>query len=147
MRGLALPLLLAFAFVPGHAAAQAIDFSKGFGISPPIIATGHAEAGIIPPGGITLLAGATPRTEQLVILYNDEWALTAYGAYVRIKNGNPQFISRGSWQVTPGPNDPVPPNPNGSGPSDVASASAYPSTSQPGASNYTTATDANALPA
>src|ERR1700694_2653160 len=138
--------VLAYSFTTFGTSGKAIDFSQGFGASTPIIATGNAENQIIPPGGITLRAGPTAGTEQLVILYQDEWALNAYDAYVRINNGSPQFFSKGIWQVTPGPNDPVPPNPNGGGPSDVASASAYPSTSQPGSTNYTTATDAKGLP-
>src|ERR1700682_2252044 len=138
--------VLAYSFTTFGTSGKAIDFSKGFGASSPIIATGNAENQIIPPGGITLRAGPTPRTEQLVVQDQDEWGLKPYDAYVRINNGNPQFFSKGIWQVTPGPNDPLPPNLNGAGPSDVASASAYPSTSQPGANNYTTATDAKGLP-
>lgn len=138
--------VLAYSFTTFGRPGPAIDFSKGFGATSPIIATGNAENEIIPPGGITLRAGPQPSTEQLVILYTDEWALNAYDAYVRINNGNPRFFSTGIWQVTPGPNDPVPPNPNGSGPSDIATQSAYPSSAQPGASNYTIATDANGLP-
>jgi hypothetical protein len=138
--------VLANSFTTFGTSGKAIDFSQGFGASSPIIATGNAENQIIPPGGITLRAGPTAGTEQLVILYVDEWALNAYDAYVRINNGSPQFFSKGIWQVTPGPNDQLPPNPNGGGPSDVASASAYPSTSQPGSTNYTAATDVNGLP-
>src|ERR1700730_6117572 len=137
--------VLAYSFTTFGTSGTAIDVSKGFGASSPIIATGNAENQIIPPGGITLRAGPTAGTEQLVILYNDEWALNAYDAYVRINNGSPLFFSQGIWQVNPGPNGSVPPNPNGGGPSDVASASAYPSTSQPGSTNYTTAT-VNGLP-
>jgi hypothetical protein len=138
--------VLAYSFTTFGTSGPAIDFSKGFGASSPIIATGNAENEIIPPGGITLQAGPRQGTEQLVILYTDEWALNAYDAYVRINNGTPQFFSTGIWQVTPGPNDPVPPNPNGGGPSDVATQSAYPSASQPGSSNYSIKTDANGLP-
>jgi Flp pilus assembly protein TadG len=138
--------VLAYSFATFGTFGTAIDFSKGFGASTPIIATGNAENQIIPPGGITLRAGPVAGTEQLVVLYTDEWALNAYDAYVRINNGNPQFFSQGIWQVVPGPNDPVPPNPNGGGPSDVATTSAYPSTSQPGSATYTTATDSSGHP-
>lgn len=138
--------VLAYSFTTFGTGGTAIDFSKGFGASSPIIATGNAENQIIPPGGISLRAGLRPQTEALVINYQDEWALNGYDSYVRINNGAPQFFSKGIWQVAPGPNDPLPPNPNGSGPSDVASASAYPSTSQPGSGNYATGTTATGLP-
>jgi len=138
--------VLAYSFTTFGSPGTAIDFSKGFGASSPILATGHAENEIIPPGGITLRAGLRPNTEALVINYQDEWALNGYDSYVRINNGPPQFFSKGIWQVVPGPNDPLPPNPNGSGPSDVASASAYPSTSQPGSGNYSTGTTGTGLP-
>jgi Flp pilus assembly protein TadG len=137
--------VLAYSFTTFGTSGTAIDFSKGFGASSPIIATGNAENQIIPPGGITLRAGPVSGTEQLVILYNDEWALNAYDAYVRINSGNTQFFSQGIWQVTPQPNDPLPPNPNGGGPSDVATQSARPDPAWPGANNYTITTT-NGLP-
>lgn len=137
--------VLAYSFTTFGTSGKAIDFSKGFGASSPIIATGNAENQIIPPGGITLRAGPVAGTEQLVILYTDEWALNAYDAYVRINNGNPQFFSQGIWQVTPQPTDPLPPSPNGGGPSDVVAQSARPNPAWPGANNYTIGTS-NGLP-
>jgi Flp pilus assembly protein TadG len=137
--------VLAYSFTTFGTSGKAVDFSKGFGASTPIIATGNAENQIIPPGGITLRAGPTPSTEQLVVLYTDEWALNGYDAYVRINNGSPLFFSQGMWQGTPGPNDTLPPSPNGNGVSDYTSQSAYPSAGQPGAGNYTIAS-ASGLP-
>lgn len=136
--------VLAYSLTTFGEPGVAIDFSKGFGASTPIIATGHAEPEIV--DGVSVVAGPTPNSESVVINFNDEWALNAYDAYVKINNGNPQFFSKGIWQVTPGPNDALPPNPNGNGPSDVPSAAAYPNRSQPSASNYSIRTDANGLP-
>ena len=137
--------VLAYSFSTFGTSGTAIDFSKGFGASSPIIATGNAENQIIPPGGITLQAGPVAGTEQLVVLYTDEWALNAYDAYVRINNGSEQFFSQGIWQSPPGPTDSLPPSPNGGGPSDVATQSARPDPTWPGANNYTITTR-NGLP-
>ena len=137
--------VLAYSFTTFGTPGPAVDFTNGFGASTPIIATGNAENGIVPPGGVRLVAGPTANTEKLIVQYADEWALNGYDSYIRINSGSPQFFSQGIWQVVPGPNDPLPPSPNGGGPSDVASASAYPSAAQPGSANYVKTT-VNGLP-
>ncbi|HYR17447.1 MAG TPA: hypothetical protein VEQ67_25025, partial [Mycobacterium sp.] len=92
----------------------------------------------------TLVAGSVASTESIVIKYQDEWALDAYDAYVKINNGSPIYFSDGIWNPRPTVGQPLPPNAVGNVPSD--SNPAKPSAAQVGAGNYTQATTSNGDP-
>ncbi len=141
--------VLAYSFTTFGSPGTAIDFSQGYGASTTPVAVPNANAepeivGLPAPA----LKGNSPTTgfSQLIVNYSDEWALDAYNAYVQINNGSPKFFSTGMWQGTIGPTTPLPPSPNGGGVSDAPTQAAYPSSTQPGASNYTKATTAGGLP-
>jgi len=131
--------VLAYSFTTFGSPGFAVDFSKGLGAATvPVESTGGEEepeiltsASLVDPG----IAGK----EQLVVQYNDEWKLDAYDVYVKINNNSPLFFSQGIWNPVPPAGQPLPPNPNGSGPSD--NNPAYPALAQDSLSNYVKTTD------
>lgn len=122
----------------------AVSFKAGYGTSsnPPVTTSGNAENWIIGSASMQAGVNGVSGMETFTLSYQDEWALDAYGLYLKINNGSPIFFSQGIWVPTPPPSAPVPPAVNNPGDSNPA----YPSTTQAGAVNYTTATDANGNP-
>jgi len=136
--------VLAYSFTTFGGRGRAIDFSQGFGTAsaPLIVPNGNNEQQILSRWSY---GPAGPGKVFLEIVYNDEWALDAYNAFVKINNGAPRFFSQGVWNTTPGPTDPLPPinnNPGDSPPSNAA----YPGPGNFGYNNYTHLTTATGLP-
>ncbi len=104
--------VLAYSFTTFGSAGPAIDFSKGFGTgsAPIVVPGGSQEQEILTSAAFGDLGGGVG---QLVVKYNDEWALDAYNAYVQINGGTPIFFSRGVWN-NPNPSS-LPPSPNNPG--------------------------------
>jgi Flp pilus assembly protein TadG len=122
----------------------AFNFSNGTGgtATPTVTTSGIQENQILVSS--TLQAGPTPTTESIVIKYQDEWALDAYDAYVKINNGSPIYFSDGIWNPRPTVGQTLPPNALTNIPSDANPAK--PSAAQIGAGNYTKATTTNGDP-
>jgi len=122
----------------------AFNFNNGTGgaATPTVTTSGIQENQILVSS--TLVAGTVASTESIVIKYQDEWALDAYDAYVKINSGSPIYFSDGIWNPRPTVGQPLPPNAVGNVPSD--SNPAKPSAAQVGAGNYTQATTSNGDP-
>jgi Flp pilus assembly protein TadG len=120
------------------------NFSNGTGgaATPTVTTSGIQENQILVSS--TLVAGATPTTESIVIKYQDEWALDAYDAYVKINNGSPIYFSDGIWNPRPTSGQTLPPNALTNIPSD--SNPAKPTGLEVGAGRYTRTTTTNGDP-
>ncbi len=105
----------AYSFTTFGSPGIALDFSKGFGAASysPVGTSGDEEQEILTSA--TLVDPGKPGFESLVMVYQDEWKLDAYTAYVRINNGPPVFFSEGIWNPPLGAGQAPPPPDNNPG--------------------------------
>jgi hypothetical protein len=96
---------------------KGVSFKNGYGTSavPPVTTSGFNESWIIGTADMSAAITGTVGMETFHMQYVDEWGLDAYGLYVKVNNGSPIFFSKGIWNPTPGPAQPVPPATNNPG--------------------------------